>query len=55
MAQLTDTAEHDMGNGDAATHSTEESASLVVWQNTTMLDSDTVDGVPENNILRGID
>jgi hypothetical protein len=28
---------------------------LTVWQNTTMLDPTRSMGVPENNVLRGID
>jgi hypothetical protein len=55
MEQLPDSAEHGQGTTHAATHVPEESVSLVVWHNTTMLESDTVDGVPEGNILRSID
>ncbi|HEY7596064.1 MAG TPA: hypothetical protein VH969_23175 [Actinophytocola sp.] len=55
MAQLPDRTEQGGGTADTAPHPVEEHASLVVWQNTTMLDSDPVDGVAEDNILRGID
>lgn len=53
MAQPTDRTED--GAAAAATGSTDENVSLLVWQNTTMLDTEMVDGVAEDNVLRGID
>lgn len=55
MAGKHGTTDHETETVDTATPSVAENVDLVVWQSTTMLDSEVVDGVPEDNVLRGID
>jgi hypothetical protein len=50
-----DTAAHETRPVEIAGPSTAEGIDLMVWQSTTMLDPETVDGVPEDNIFRGTD